>query len=69
MTKIININTGIVREVESPKPPNCNICDVEVYEDEGGVEGVIGRLPIAMCGVCVSGIVSILVERNNNKGY
>ena len=67
MTKIINLHSGKVREVETPKPPQCEICDVDVYEEEGGVEGVIGRLPIALCGVCVGGIVSILVDRNKKK--
>ena len=51
MTKIINIHTGEVRQIETPKPPNCEICDVEVYEKEGGVSGEIGRLSVALCGV------------------
>ena len=65
MTKIINIHTGKVREIETPKPPQCEICNVEVYEKEGGVSGKIGRLPVALCGVCVSGIIGMLVERQN----
>ena len=65
MTKIINIHTGEVRKIETPKPPNCEICDVEVYEKEGGVSGEIGRLSVALCGVCVGGVVNMLVERQN----
>ena len=65
MTKIINIHTGKVREIETPKPLNCEICDVEIYKKEGGVSGEIGRLSISLCGVCVSGIIGMLVERQN----
>ena len=65
--KIINLKTGKVRTHEPPPLPNCEICDVQVDVSKEGVEGEIGRLPVAFCGVCISGIVKILVDNNENK--
>ena len=39
----------------------------EVEEKFGGVTGNIGRLPVAFCGVCIAGIISIMVEKNSKK--
>ena len=65
MAKIVNIKTGEVRETIVPEPKDCEVCGVKVYEQEGGIEGSIGKLPVAFCGVCMSGIVSMLIERQN----
>ena len=67
MTKIINIKTGVERTIEPPKLPKCEVCDVDVEERFGGIIGDIGKLPVAFCGVCISGIVKMLVDRNEKN--
>ena len=64
---IINIKTGKVRTKEPPPLPKCEVCNVEVEEKLGGIIGDIGRLPVAFCGICISGIISIMVEKNGKK--
>ena len=67
MTKIINIKTGVERTIKPPKPALCEVCDTDIGKTYGGVKGVIGKLPVAFCGVCITGIVAILVENNIDK--
>ena len=68
MTKIINIKTGVERTIEPPKLPKCEICSYEFNEKkEGGITGSIGRLPVAFCNMCVTGIVKMLVDRQNEE--
>ena len=65
MAKIVNIKTGLVREgQEKPKPSFCELCGTDINEMEGGVKGKIGQLPVAFCGVCVSGIIQIIMEHS-----
>ena len=67
MAKIININTGNVRETKKCEPKPCEVCDVDINTIPGSVEGSIGKLPVAFCGVCVTGIVNILMEYQSGK--
>jgi hypothetical protein len=63
VTKIININTGEVREGnEKPKPVFCELCGTDIKTILGSIQGKIGQLPVAFCGVCVTGIVNMLME-------
>ena len=58
MTKIINIKTGIEKEIPTF---NCNICDCKFTEEEGGVtNGVFGVLPVSFCPTCLSGMFSMV---------
>ena len=69
MTKIININTGVVRETAEVKPVFCELCGIDINTIPGGVQGKIGQLPVAFCGVCVTGIVNILMEHQNGQKH
>ncbi len=67
MTKIINIETGKVREIKPPKPALCDICGDDTYSDDGSIKGEIGKFPIVFCKVCLGGIVRLMVIRNEKK--
>jgi hypothetical protein len=67
VVKIINLKTGEERTKEPPPLPKCEVCSVEVEEKLGGIIGNIGRLPVAFCNVCISGIISIMVDKNGKK--
>ena len=70
MTKIINLNTGKVRELEKPKPVFCKLCATDINTMPGGVKGKIGKLPVAFCGICITGIVNMIMEYQNvNKKH
>tara|TARA_Y100001963_G_C6644194_1_gene382490 strand:- start:312 stop:512 length:201 start_codon:yes stop_codon:yes gene_type:complete len=64
--KIINLKTGKVKD-NKPKPVFCELCDTDIHSMPGGVQGKIGQLPVAFCGICITGIVNILME-NQNQG-
>lgn len=34
----------------------CNVCSCDYSDDEGGVQGYIGMLPVSFCPTCFSGI-------------
>ncbi len=57
---IINLKTGNVRTTKKEPLPKCEICNTDVRED--GMSGVIGRLPLAFCGICKIGIIQMLVD-------
>ena len=65
MAKIVNIKTGKVRKTIVPEPSNCTICGDKVHEIEGGINDTIDKLSVSFCGRCISGIVTILIERQN----
>jgi len=62
MAKIININTGEIRGEERKQPVFCELCGVDTNEVKGSVSGKIGMLPVSLCGICVNGILKILME-------
>lgn len=42
---------------------NCTICDVDFsLEEEGGVSGNFGSLPIAFCPTCLSSCVDMVYQ-------
>ena len=57
VTKIININTGKVKQIETF---DCSICNCKFTEEEGGLQqGVIGMILISFCPTCFSGILDM----------
>ena len=60
MAKIINIHTGKVKEIKPPEPSKCNVCGGEFsLNDEGGLEGEFGMLPVSFCPFCLSSILDM----------
>jgi hypothetical protein len=37
----------------------CSVCLCDYTEDEGGIVGYIGILPVAFCPTCFSGIIDM----------
>ena len=62
VAKIINLKTGEIRGEERKQPVFCELCGVDTNEVKGSISGKIGRLPVSLCGICVNGILNILVE-------
>ena len=68
MAKIININTGEIREEERIPDPECTICKTEFdIENEGGTAGYFGITPVFFCMFCFSSMVD-MVEKLSNGG-
>jgi hypothetical protein len=46
----------------------CNVCTSEYSEDEGGVEGYFGILPVQFCPTCFASMIDMaqqyLIEQN-----
>ena len=40
----------------------CNVCSCEFTEDEGGVLGYFGILPVAFCPTCYSSMVDMVSQ-------
>lgn len=41
-------------------PYTCNICLSEYDNDDGGVEGYFGILPVAFCATCFASVVDMV---------
>ena len=64
MAKIININTGRVRESSEIPTIECRICKRNFDPEEEGIIGVIGKLPVTFCTICLTGIVDMVEYLN-----
>ena len=62
---IINLNTGKVRTTKKEPLPKCNVCDTDV--DDTGLTGKIGFLPISFCYICTTGIVQMMLDKQNKE--
>ena len=62
--KIININTGKEREVVTVP---CKICDRFFDPKEEGICGVIGKLPVLFCTICMTGLVDMVEYLKKTK--
>jgi hypothetical protein len=40
----------------------CNVCSCEFHNDEGGVVGYFGMLPVAFCPTCYSSMVDMVTQ-------
>jgi hypothetical protein len=45
----------------------CNICQTDFTDDEGGMLGYIGILPIAFCPFCYSGICDMMDQLDDRE--
>ena len=62
---VINLKTGKVKTTKKQKPTFCELCGTDIHSIPGGVKGKIGQLPVSFCGICITGIVNMLMEHQN----
>lgn len=45
----------------------CSVCQCDFTDDEGGIQGYIGILPVAFCPTCYSGICDMVEQLNDRE--
>ena len=45
----------------------CSICQCDFTDDEGGIQGYIGILPVAFCPTCYAGIFDMVEQLNDRE--
>lgn len=40
----------------------CNVCSCEFTDDEGGVQGYFGMIPVAFCPTCYSAMYDMIQQ-------
>jgi hypothetical protein len=63
----MKISKKEIEEVFSPKDI-CSICDSEYDEDEGGIQGHFGIMPVTFCVWCYSSIVDMVSQLDDDCG-
>ena len=69
MVKIVNINTGKEKVMKRPPASQCSICNTKfIVEDEGGVNGSFGILPVSFCPFCFTSIIDMVKQLGLDDG-
>jgi hypothetical protein len=45
----------------------CSICQCDFTDDEGGIQGYLGILPVAFCPFCFAGIDDMMQQLNERE--
>jgi hypothetical protein len=45
----------------------CNVCQCDFTDDEGGIQGYLGILPVAFCPTCFAGLCDMVEQMNNRE--
>lgn len=45
----------------------CNVCQCDFTDDEGGVQGYLGILPVAFCPTCFAGLCDMVEQLNGRE--
>lgn len=45
----------------------CNVCQCDFTDDEGGVQGHLGILPVAFCPTCFAGLCDMVEQLNDRE--
>lgn len=45
----------------------CSICQCDFTDDEGGVQGYLGILPVAFCPFCLSGLFNMIGQLDDRE--
>jgi len=45
----------------------CNFCQCDFTDDEGGVQGYLGILPVAFCPTCFAGLCDMVEQLNDRE--
>jgi len=63
---VINLKTGKARTTKKEPLPKCKICNTDVKVD-GGLSGKIGMLLVSFCYICTTGIVQMLMDKQDKE--
>ena len=45
----------------------CSVCQCDFTDDEGGIQGYLGILPVAFCPTCFAGICDMVDQMNERE--
>jgi len=45
----------------------CTVCQCDFTDDEGGIQGYLGILPVAFCPTCYAGICNMVEQLNDRQ--
>ncbi len=45
----------------------CNVCQCDFTDDEGGIQGYLGILPVAFCPTCFAGLCDMVEQLNDRE--
>jgi hypothetical protein len=45
----------------------CNVCSCDYTDDEGGIQGYLGILPVSFCPTCYAGIVDMVEQLDERE--
>lgn len=45
----------------------CNVCQCDFTDDEGGVQGYLGILPVAFCPTCFAGLCDMVGQLDGRE--
>lgn len=46
---------------------NCSVCSCDFTDDEGGIQGYIGIIPVAFCPTCYAGICDMVEQLDGRE--
>lgn len=45
----------------------CNVCQCDFTDDEGGIQGYLGILPVAFCPTCFAGLCDMVGQLDDRE--
>jgi len=45
----------------------CSVCQCDFTDDEGGIQGYLGILPVAFCPTCFAGLCDMVEQLNDRE--
>ena len=45
----------------------CTVCQCDFTDDEGGIQGYLGILPVAFCPTCFAGLCDMVEQLNDRQ--
>jgi hypothetical protein len=45
----------------------CTVCQCDFTDDEGGIQGYLGIIPVAFCPTCYAGIFDMVEQLNDRQ--
>jgi len=58
----------MIKDLEHIGPDHiCNVCSCDYTDDEGGIQGYLGILPVSFCPTCYAGIVDMVEQLDERE--